>query len=332
MAVVLVVAGCAAPSGGGGGGTGARSCGASAGPAIDEAFTIGTAVIVSHPSLQLIRDGFADYLQEKGIKATYLDENAQGDQNNSATIAATFHENSDIDLMLAISTPIAQAVVQVEKTRPVLFAGITDPVAAGLVPSLDQPSGTNVTGTSDLNPNGKPVGLIQEMVPDVATVGVLYTSSEQNSVIQVETYKEEAASLGITIKESAITNSSELATGVQALAGVDAILIPTDNNVVAGIATVIGFGEQNQIPVFTADTESVGKGTVAARGVSYYDMGCRTGEMAYRVLAEGTDVATIPTLVVQETEISANPAAAARMGLTIPQAILDQATLVDEPA
>jgi putative ABC transport system substrate-binding protein len=318
MAVSLAVAGCSSndPAPGEASSTGSDS------------YTVGIGVFLDHPSLQLIRDGFVDVLAEADVDVTYVDQNAQGDIANAATIASAFQNNDKIDLILAITTPIAQAVVQVEETRPVLYAGVTDPVDAGLMPIIDGPSGSNVTGTSDLNPNSRPIGLIQEIVPNAATVGVLYSSSEPNSLVQVEAYKQEAAPLGITIKESAITNSSELATGIQALAGVDAIIIPTDNTVVAGIATVIGFGEQNQIPIFTADAESVELGTVATRGLSYYELGRRTGEMALDILVDGTDVGTIPGLVVTDTKLIVNPTAAEKMGVTLSPSLLADAETV----
>ncbi|MDR0416993.1 MAG: ABC transporter substrate-binding protein [Propionibacteriaceae bacterium] len=321
VALALALTGCAAdqPSDPDGG---SSSQGA-------ESFTIGTAVIMDHPSLQLIAQGFKEVLAEAGVDVKYIEENAQGDSSNAATIASTFHDNQDIDLILAITTPIAQAIVQAETARPVLYAGVTDPVYAGLVPEIDGPSGTNVTGTSDLNPNAKPVALVKEIIPDAQTIGVLYSSSEPNSIVQVDAFKAEAGPLGVTIKESAITATSELATGVQALADCDAILVPTDNTVVSGISTVIAFGEQNQIPVFTADAESVQAGSVATRGISYYELGRRTGEMALAILVDGKDVGTVPALVVKETQLIVNLEAAAKMGVTISQALLADAEVVE---
>jgi putative ABC transport system substrate-binding protein len=290
---------------------------------------IGITQIVDHPSLNLIREGFKDALAEAGIEAEYDEQNAQSDQSNAATIAASFAADQSLDLIVAIATPTAQAVVQQISDRPILFAGITDPVSAGLVPTFEA-SGTNVSGTSDLNPNAHPVELIQEIIPDVATVGVLYSSAEANSEVQVEAYEAEAAPLGIEIKRQAITNSSEVVTGAQALSGVDAILVPTDNTVVSAMESVILFAEQAQVPIFTADAESVALGTVAARGISYYDMGKRTGEMAVQILRDGVDIGTIPTLVVEETELKINPGAATRMGITVPEAVLADAVIVGD--
>ncbi|MCL2455390.1 MAG: ABC transporter substrate-binding protein [Micrococcales bacterium] len=292
-------------------------------------YTIGTAVIVSHPALQSVLDGFEDVLKEEGLDYRLINKNAQGDPTNAATIASTFASDANIDLVLAISTPIALAVANAEKDRPILFAAVTDPVRDDLVPSWDQ-AGTNITGTSDLNPEARPVSLVQEAMPDVQTIGVLYSSAESNSLAQVEAYEAEAAEIGVTLKTQAITSASEIAAGLEALADVDAILIPNDNTVVAAISSVIGFGQEKQIPVFCADTSTVELGTVATRGLSYYEMGRRTGEMAVSILRDGVKVDSIKPEATTSTELTINVDAAARFGLTLPESLVSQATVVDD--
>jgi putative ABC transport system substrate-binding protein len=290
-------------------------------------YTIASAVIVSHPALQAVQDGFEEVLKEQGIDYKMTSENAQGDSANAATIASSFAANKDIDLILAISTPIALAIANAEKDRPILFSAVTDPVAAGLVPSWDA-AGANITGTSDLNPEAKPVALVKEAMPDVKTIGILYSSSEPNSLAQVEAYKTEAASLGVTLKPQAITSAAEISVGLESLAGVDAILIPTDNTVVAAIASVIQFGQEKQIPVFCADTSTVELGTVATRGLSYHDLGRRTGEMAVSILRDGVDISTIKPEATTSTELLISTDAAASFGLTLPPALVSQGTVV----
>jgi putative ABC transport system substrate-binding protein len=293
----------------------------------DNGYKIGITQIVDHPSLNLIRDGFKDVLEEQGIEVTYDEQNAQGESSNAATIASTFAADADIDLVLAIATPTAQAVVSQETERPILFAGVTDPVDAGLVKSLTESNDNgNVSGTSDLNPEARPLELIQEIVPGATTVGFLYSSAEANSEAQLATIKEEAEPLGVTIKPVAITNSSEVATGVQALADVDAIFVPTDNTVVSAFEVVVQYANDNDIPLFSADTESVTRGAIATRGIDYYELGRRTGEMAVQILIDGEDVATIPTLVVTDTELVINSEAAKEQGVTLPPAILEIAS------
>jgi putative ABC transport system substrate-binding protein len=298
-----------------------------------ETYDIAITQFLAHPSLDAITQGFMDGLGEAGVKADFTFDDAQGDQANTATIAGKYAGDSSIDLVLAVATPSAQAVVTQVTDRPVLFAGVTDPVAAGLVPGWEA-GGGNVTGTSDLNPEGKPAALIQEIVgkDKVKTIGFPYSLGEKNSQVQLDALKAEAGPLGMSVKESGIANSAELTAGVQALAGVDAIFVGTDNAVVTGLETVVAFGQENSIPVFVADAASVERGAVATRGIDYYQLGVRTAEMAVEILVEGADPGEIATLQVTDTEVVANPDAAKTYGLTIPESVLKGATVVTTAA
>jgi len=290
-------------------------------------YTIGVAVIMSHPALQAVQDGFEEVLKEQGINYTLVSKNAQGDMSAPATIASTFAADKSINLVLAISTPIAQAMASAIQDRPILFSAVTDPVSVGLVPSWTQ-AGPNITGTSDMNSDSKPVTLVTQAMPNAKTIGVLYTSSEPNSLTQVQAYEAEAKTLGVTLKEQAITTAADIGTSLSALSGVDAILVPTDNTVVASIGSVIQFGEENKIPVFCADTTTVPMGTVAARGLSYHDLGRATGDMAVKILRDGVPINTIPPEAPTTTELDVNPDAAAAFGLTLPAGFSDGATII----
>lgn len=293
-----------------------------------ESFTIGITQIVSHPALDASVQGFKDALEDAGLDVTYDEQNAQGESSNAATIAGAFAADDSIDLVLAVATPSAQAVVSAISDTPVLFAAVTDPVAAGLVSTLDG-SGTNVSGASDLNPEANPIGLIREIIPDVSEVGVIYSSAEVNSQVQVEALEAEAAELGVTIRHSAITNSSEVAVGAQALDGVDAIYVPTDNTVVSALEAVIDFAQTTQTPLFAGDSESVSRGAIATRGLDYYEMGYAVGEMAVQILRDGVDVGTLATLVATDTEVMVNVAAAEAQGVTLSEEFLADATVLD---
>jgi len=298
-------------------------------PTAKTQYTIGVAVIMTHPALQAVQDGFEEVLKEQKIDYKLVSQNAQGDSANAATIASSFAANKNIDLMLAISTPIALAIAQAEKDRPILFSAVTDPVKDGLVPSWDK-AGANISGTSDLNPGSKPLALLKEAMPNVKTVGVLYSSSESNSLAQVDAYKTEAAALGITLKPQAITSAAEVSVGLNSLADVDALMIPTDNTVVASMGSVISFGREHKIPVFCADASQVALGTVAARGLSYHDLGRRTGEMAVSILRDGVKVSTIKPEAPTTEDLYVNPDAAASYGLTLPAALVSQAKYVEK--
>ncbi|MDR2348057.1 MAG: ABC transporter substrate-binding protein [Bifidobacteriaceae bacterium] len=306
---------------------------AACGSSDSETYQIAITQYLAHPSLDAITQGFKDALADKGVEVEYTYDDAQGEQANTATIAGKYAADGDLDLIVAVATPSAQAVVAQERDRPVLYAGVTDPVAAGLVPAWEA-SGTNVSGTSDLNPEGKPAALIEEIMGkgNVKTIGYLYSLGEKNSEVQLDALRAEAEALGMEVKESGIANSSELVAGAQALADVDVIFVGTDNTVVTGLEQVVAFGQENQIPLFVADAASVERGAVATRGIDYYQLGVRTGEMAYEILVEGKKAGDIPSLQVTDTQVVANPEAAEAFGLTIPAAILEGAEVVTTAA
>jgi putative ABC transport system substrate-binding protein len=316
-----------------GSGNDAPSTGSSQGSdqSATETYNIGITQYLAHPSLDAIVQGFKDALSEKGVETKYDEQNAQGEATNTSTIAGSFASNSNLDLVLAVATPSAQAVVQAITDRPVLFAGVTDPVSAQLVPGWEA-SGTNVTGTSDLNPEGKPAGLIKEALPEVKTVGFIYSLGEENSKVQLDALRAEGEAIGITVKDAGVANSSELTAAIQTLQGVDALYVGTDNTVVNALETVVDFAETNKIPLFVADAASVERGGVATRGIDYYQLGRRTGEMAYQILVEGTDPGSIPSLQVTDTQVVANPDAAKAQGLTLTEDFLKDSEIVTTAA
>ncbi|MDR3070519.1 MAG: ABC transporter substrate-binding protein [Propionibacteriaceae bacterium] len=297
-------------------------------------YEIAITQFLAHPSLDLITKGFKEELAAKGLiegqNVNYTFDDAQGENSNTATIAGKYAADPKFDLIFAIATPSAAAVATAVQDRPVLFGGVTDPVAAGIVPSWDANPQSNVTGTSDLNPEGKPLGLIQEALAgrELKSVGFLYSLGEENSKVQLEALKAEAEGTGIEIVDSGITSPSELATGVQTLAGVDAIFVGTDNAVVNGIDQVAMFAIEKQIPLFTADQESVSRGSIATRGLSYLAVGSQAGDMAYDILVNGKKPGDIPPLAVKETEILVNVESAKAQGVTFPEALLAKATVV----
>lgn len=288
-----------------------------------DTYQIGITQIVSHPSLDAARDGFKEALADAGLEVEYDEQNAQGDQATATSIATKF-ASGDMDLVLAIATPTAQAAAQAITDVPVLFTAVTDPVAAELVDSMEAPGG-NVTGTTDLNPVAEQIALAKQLAPDATTIGIIYSSGEVNSEVQVQMAKEAAAAEGLTVKEAAVSNSSEVQQGAQSLADVDVLYVPTDNVVVSALESVLQVGEANQIPVIAGEGDSVERGAVATYGIDYAELGRQTGEMAVRILTEGADPASLPVEAQADTVLTLNTEAAERMGVTIPQELLDQA-------
>ena len=288
--------------------------------------------IVEHPALDAVRDGLQDKLKEEGYEAgnslKWEWESAQGQASNAAQIAQKFVGDSP-NVIVAIATPSAQAVVGNTDTIPVVFSAVTDPVSAELVPSLEA-SGGMVTGVSDLSPVDEHLALIADMVPDAQSVGVIYNAGESNSVSLVNLLNTEAEAQGFTVEEATVSSSADVATAAESLVGkVDAIYIPTDNTVVSALESVIQVGNDNQLPVFAGDTDSVERGAIATASFDYYEVGRQTGDMVARILG-GENPGDIPVELANTVDLAVNLAAAEAMGVTVPDAIKDSADQVFE--
>ncbi|RLP11461.1 ABC transporter substrate-binding protein [Propionibacterium australiense] len=283
-------------------------------------YSIGIMQILTHSSLDAAREGFKSAFAEAGITCEFDEENAQGDQTTATNIASKF-SSQGLDLVLAIGTPAAQAAAQTITQTPVLFTAVTDPATAQLVESEDAPGG-NVTGTSDMNPVAEQIGLIKQIKPEAGSVGILYSSGEVNSQVQVDLAKEAADDQGLTVQEKTITNTAELQQAAEAL-DVDAIYLPTDNNVISGLATVVALCEDRKIPLVVGEGDSVRNGGVITYGIDYNKLGRQTGEMAIRILRDGADPATMPVETQSDLTVYVNETAADAMGVTIPDDLLE---------
>lgn len=297
-----------------------------------ESITVGINQFVEHPSLDASREGFIQALADNGYtdgeNVTFDVQNAQGDQSTATSIANKFASDG-VDLVLAIATPSAQATAQAITDIPILITAVTEPVEAGLADSWEAPGG-NLTGTSDLNPVEDQLSLIPEIAPDAKTVGIVYSSGEVNSEVQVEKAQEAAEGLGLTLEMATVSNNSEVLQAAQSLASqVDAFYVPTDNVVVEALESVIQVAETEQIPLIVGEGDSVERGGLATWGINYEKLGYQTGEMALKIL-EGENPGEMPIETLDNIELSINAAAAERMGVEIPQSLLDEADQVYE--
>ena len=295
--------------------------------------TIGISQVVTHPALDDTRQGVLDGLTDNGYiegqDLTVDYQNSEGDPSLFASIAQQFVTN-EVDLIVSIATPNSQAAVAAAEGTgiPVVFSAITDPVGAGLVSNWKSHEDENVTGVSDMIVVSDDVDLIMEIMPDLKTLGTIYNAGESNSVFLVEKLEEACEALGIEVKEATVSTSADVATAAQSLVGkVDAIWIGTDNTVVTGLEALVGISEDNNIPLFAADEDSIERGCIAAYSFDYYDIGYQTGEMIARIL-KGTKASTIPVEKGEVISLSVNTAAAERMGITLPQDIINQAKTV----
>ncbi|MEH6652406.1 MAG: ABC transporter substrate-binding protein [Motiliproteus sp.] len=283
--------------------------------------------IVEHPALDACRQGVQDALADAGYTVgdnlQWSYESAQGNPATAAQIAKKFAGDSP-DVIVAISTPSAQTVAASARHIPLVFTAVTDPLGAKLVSNMDKP-GKLITGVTDLSPIDKHLELVLQIVPTTKRLGVMFNPGEANSVTLIELMKEAAAKHNIEVVEAAATKSGDVLAAARSLVGkVDAIYIPLDNTVVSALEAVIKVAEQSDLPVISGDTDSVTRGTIAALGFNYYDVGQQTGKMVARVL-NGEKPGDIAVEQVQTLELYINPGAAERMGVTLPQAMLDQA-------
>ncbi|MEM9091277.1 MAG: ABC transporter substrate-binding protein [Cyanobacteria bacterium P01_F01_bin.53] len=316
-------------------GAGLVSCGGAT-PTVggaDEAPFVAVTQIVEHPSLDAVHDGLKDSLADAGyMEGDALRWESQSAQGNPATAAqiATKYAGANPDVIVAIATPSAQAAVNAAQDIPVIFSAVTDPVGAKLVGDAEKPGG-NVTGVSDLSPIDQHMALIREILPEAKTLGVIYSAGEDNSVSLVELVKSEAPKQDFTeIKEVTVNASSEVAGAARSLVGaVDAIYVPTDNTVVSALESVIQVGQDNDVPVFAGDTDSVERGAIAGISFDYYDVGQQTGEMVVKVL-KGARPGDLPVEFVDVVQLFVNPAAAEEMGVSLPDAVTERADEVVE--
>lgn len=284
-------------------------------------FKIGVLQYVQHESLDAVLEGFKEGLQEAGLKEgvdyTLDEKNASGDQSNCPTIASKFVSDK-VDLIFAIGTPAAQSAAQATSKIPILVSAVTDPESSGLVKSNKAPGG-NVTGTSDLTPIKEQLELLKSLVPEAKKLGVLYSSNEDNSKLQVEMVQEEGEKLGYEIKEATASSSNEIQQVVQSLVGkVDALYIPTDNMMADNMPTIGQVTTPNKIPVICGAPPMVTKGGLATKGISYLFLGKQTAIQAVKIMKGESVPADMPIEYATEMETSYNEEVFKELGIALP--------------
>jgi putative ABC transport system substrate-binding protein len=287
----------------------------------DKVLKIGVVQLVEHVALDASYKGFVDGLAEAG----YVDgqniaidyENAQGEQANCVTIAQKLVNEKD-DLILAIATPAAQAVANLTQDIPVLVTAVTDPESAKLVKSNAKPD-TNVSGTSDLTPVEKQIELLKKILPNAKTVGLMYCSSEQNSIFQINLAKAACDKNGLKYIEGTVSNSNEIQQVTQSLVGkVDALYVPTDNMLAAGMATVAMVATPAKLPVICGEEGMVKAGGLATYGINYYELGKQTAKQAVEILKDGKKPADMPIEYLDKCDLTVNQDTVKALGITMP--------------
>lgn len=284
------------------------------------AVEIGICQLVQHPALDAATQGFRDALTEKfGGDVTFDEQNASGDAVNCATIINTFVSNN-VDLILANATPALQAAVAATADIPVLGTSITEYGVALGIDDFNGVTGINVSGTSDLAPLNEQAAMVKELFPEAKKVGLLYCSAEANSIYQVKVVGEELGKLGYETEEYAFTDSNDVASVAQSAAdSCDVMYIPTDNTAAAYTETIANVLIPAGIPAVVGEEGICSGCGVATLTISYYDIGYKTGEMAYEILANGADVSAMPIEYAPQFTKKYNAENAKTLGITIPE-------------
>lgn len=286
---------------------------------------IGISQYGEHGSLDNCREGFLLGLEEAGLKEgedfTYDYQNAGFDDDIAIQIAQNFSANN-VKLMVGIATPSATACFAAaeDKNIPVIFNAITDPVEAKL-------DSGNVTGVSDKLPVEAQLDLIRTLQPDAVTIGIIYTTSEPNSVSAIREYKEKAPEYGFEIVDIGVTAQSEVTQATDTLIskGVDCISNLTDNNVVGVLASVLDKTNEAGIPIYGSEVEQVKLGCVASAGIDYIELGKQAGQLAAKILKGEATCEQLPYETVSEYGIYINSEALALMNIELPAQVSEKA-------
>lgn len=285
-----------------------------------DVFRIGISQFITHQSLDATREGFVDELAKQGYiegKNIEIDlQNAQGEQRNLKTISQQLAESSDV--VLAIATPSAQSLANTTQTTPVVFSAVTDPVSAKLVESREHPGG-NVTGTSDQSSDAisTQINLIKKVLPKAKTIGILYTQSEPNSVVQKDEAKRLLEEKGFTVVEKTILDSNNVKAAAESLmAEVDMVFVPTDNIISSTMETVKQVSIKHKVPVFGGSTEMIAVGGLYNYGTNYEELGRQTARMLVRVL-KGEKPENIAVELPEKLELHTNQEMADALGIDI---------------
>ena len=298
-----------------------------------ETYTIGIGQFAQHGSLDNCYQGFVEGLAEAGLvegENLKIDlQNAQADMGIAQQIAAQF-ASAKVDMMVGIATPMAQACYNAAAGAiPTIFTAVTDPVAAGFA-SADGTAAGEVTGTSDALPIKAQLETIRAMLPDATKIGILYTTSEVNSISAIEIYKSLAGDYGFEIVESGISTTADIPLALDALLGkVDCLTNLTDNTVVSALALVLDKANAAGKPVFGSEIEQVKLGCVAAEGLDYIALGRQTGLMAAKVLKGEAKASEIPYEIITEPGLYVNTEALAKFGIVLSDELKARANEVE---
>ena len=277
--------------------------------ATEKEIKVGITQIVEHPSLDAARKGVEKALKEKGknIKIEY--QSAQGDFGTAQLIAKSY-ASSKKDVIVAISTPSAQAALNATKTIPIVYTAVTDGASAGL-------KGNNITGTSDMSPLDKQAELIKTLLPKAKKVGFIYNPSEQNSILLLEKFKRIVKAKGLTVVEKGVSSVNDINLAIDSLLSqIDVLYIPTDNLVYSSTSLVIQKANRKNVPVIASTKDIVEKGALATESIDYEKLGYQTGERVIDIL-NGKNPKDIPVETLKQTTLVINQKIAKKYNISL---------------
>lgn len=291
-------------------------------------FNIGITQIAEHPALDDARRGFEDGLKELGVDANISYQNAQGELPNTISIAEKFVKDK-VDLIFAIATTPAQSAKQATKDIPIVFSAVTDPVDAQLVQTMAKPGG-NVTGTSDEAPMDKQLQIFKDLDSNIKKIGIIFNTSEPNSQVQVDMAKRIASTMGLEIVEVGISNINDVPQAVDSiLKKVDGIYTIADNMVASAINVVSKKAIENNIITVAAEDAHVKGGILITDGLSYYELGKQSAQMAKEILVDKKSPADIPSQTSTNTKKVFNEDTLKALGLDENNKVFKDAEKVD---
>jgi len=284
-----------------------------------DTYEIGILQFVQHPALDLATEAFCQALKDKlGDRVVFVEQNASGEVPNCATLAAQL-VSKQVDLIMANATPPLQACSNATSDIPILGTSVTDyQTALEIELTAEDATGFNVSGTSDLAPLDQQAAMVKELFPEAKTVGLLYCSGEANSVYQIRKVEEYLTAMGLECKRYSFNDSNDLSAVAQTATECDVIYIPTDNTCANNTEAIANVVIPAKVPVIAGE-EGICKGCgIATLTISYYDIGYKTGEMAYEILVDGADISTMPIAYAPQAVKKFNSANAAELGIAIP--------------
>lgn len=298
----------------------------------EDILNIAVVQLVTHPSLDEIRQGVYDGLSEQGyVEGENLNinyQNAEGDINILSTIAQSVVAEEP-DLIFAITTPVTQAFQNVTTEVPIVMVGVTDPVSAGIIDDLDQP-GANITGVSDAVSYEDQFELLLKLMPETKKIGMIYTTSEDNSLAETEAAREVAEELGLKVQIEGVASTLDMQLVAQNLASqVDAIYVGSDNTIASAFETLVDATDAAGIPVFTTVDVMVDQGALSAVAINQKDIGLLGAEVA-KLIIDGEEAGNVPVQFLDNLQAVVNFDTAERLNINIDETLKSEVQDVKE--